>query len=51
MILIKDIIWIKYNKEYISLKMNINLNKNLILVKEFDFNKGLYFILDIELKY
>ena len=34
MILIKDIIQNRYNKKYISLRMNINLKKNLILVKE-----------------
>ena len=34
MILIKDIILNKYSKEYISLKMNINLKMNLILLKE-----------------
>ena len=34
MILIKDIILNNYNKKYISLKMNINLKMNLILVKE-----------------
>ena len=34
MILLKDIILNKYNKKYISLKMNINLKMNLILIKE-----------------
>ena len=34
MILIKYIILNKYNKKYISLKMNINLKMNLIFKKE-----------------
>ena len=34
MILIKDIIQNRYNKKYIDLRININLNKNLILLKE-----------------
>ena len=34
MILIKDIIQNKYKKKYINLKMNFNLNKNLIFQKE-----------------
>ena len=34
MILIKDIISNKYKVNYINLKMNINLKRNLILVKE-----------------
>ena len=45
MISIKDIISIKYNKEYISLKMNINLNMNLILIKEFNQEKVLLVLL------
>ena len=32
MILIKDIILNKYNKKYISLKLNNNLKMNLILI-------------------
>ena len=38
MILIKYIILNKYNKKYISLKMNINLKMNLILLKEIYWN-------------
>ena len=34
MILIKDKILHQYNKKYTSLKMNINLKMNLILIKE-----------------
>ena len=33
-ILNKDIIWTKYKKKHIDLKINITLKKNLILVKE-----------------
>ena len=34
MILIKDIILLKYKTKYINSKVNINLKMNLILVKE-----------------
>ena len=45
MILIKDIILNKYNKKYISLKMNINLKMNLIFKKELNQEKVLLVLL------
>ena len=45
MILIKDIILNKYNKKYISLKININLKMNFILIKELYQEKVLLILL------